>query len=46
MMENMEEKEFGYSCHIDGFGTRAENYPLCMPMVYYNHDKIKGFTGG
>ena len=38
MTENMKEKELGYSCRIDGFIARAESYPLCKPMVYYDHD--------
>ena len=46
MMEDMEEKEFGYTCCIDIFVARAENYPLYKPMVYYDHDRIKRFTGG
>ena len=41
MTENMEEKELGYSCHINDFVARAENYPLHKPMVYYDHDQIK-----
>ena len=44
MTENMEEKELGNSCHIDGFVARAENYPLHNLMVYYDHDGIKGPT--
>ena len=46
MMENMEEKEFGYSCHVNVFVTGTENYPLYKPMVYYDHDGIKGPAGG
>ena len=46
MTEDMEEKEFGYTCHIDVFVARAENYPLCKPMVYYDHDRIKRSAGG
>ena len=46
MMENMEEKELGYSYCVNIFVTRIENYPLHKLMVHYNHDGIKGPTGG
>ena len=39
--ENVLEKEFPYSCCVDGFGTWDDNYPLCKAMVDHDHDRIQ-----
>jgi hypothetical protein len=39
--EYFREKEFGDSFGGDRLVARAENYPLCKPMVDHDHDRIE-----
>ena len=38
MMKNVEEEKLSHSCCINGLIARAENYPLCKPMVDHDHN--------
>ena len=45
VFKDIVEENLSNSGGINGLRARSQNYPLCKPMVYYNHNRIMAIGG-